>query len=112
MLSATPAPDALRFHPLMADSLRTRVRQLVRDLSEPEGQEEAKEVLRALGEKIVLVPVGDEDRCTRLTIDLHGALAAFCAWRRVSECMRSPPERPERKNPARSGARCKQPRSS
>lgn len=37
--------------------------------------EEAKEALRGLIEKIVLVPVVAEDGSTVLAIDLHGALA-------------------------------------
>lgn len=57
VLAAAPAPDPVRFHPSMAKTYRTRVGQLIRGLSDVEGAEEAKEALRALVEKIVLVPV-------------------------------------------------------
>ena len=77
VMSAAPAPDPLRFHSSMAAAYRKRVGQLVRGLSEPEGQEEAKEALRALMAKIVLVPVEEADGSTRLAIDLHGALASL-----------------------------------
>ena len=76
-LSSAPAPDPLRFHPTMAKTYRSRVGQLVRGLSAPGGQEEAKEALRALIDKIVLVPVEAEDGGTHLAIDLHGALASL-----------------------------------
>ncbi|MEF9602482.1 recombinase family protein [Paracoccus sp. PXZ] len=76
-LSASPAPDPVRFHPSMAKIYRDRVGQLIRGLSEAEGQEEAKEALRALVENIVLVPVETEEDGTRQAIDLHGALASL-----------------------------------
>ncbi|WJS85314.1 recombinase family protein [Paracoccus sp. TOH] len=76
-LSTAPAADPLRFHPSMAKTYRTRVGQLIHGLSDAEGQEEAKEALRALVEKIVLVPVETEEGGTRLAIDLHGALASL-----------------------------------
>ncbi|MCG6113475.1 MAG: recombinase family protein [Paracoccus sp.] len=76
-LSAAPTQDPLRFHPSMAGTYRKRVGQLVRSLSEPNGQEEAKEALRALVEKIVLEPVTGEDGTARLAIDLQGALAGL-----------------------------------
>ncbi|KRW93060.1 recombinase family protein [Paracoccus sp. MKU1] len=76
-LSASPAPDPVRFHPSMAKTYRTRVGQLIRGLSEAEGHEETKEALRALVEKIVLVPVETEEGGTRQAIDLHGALASL-----------------------------------
>lgn len=77
VLASAPAPDPLRFHPSMAKTYRTRVGQLIRGLSEPDGAEEAKEALRALVEKIVLVPVQAEDGALTLAIDLHGALASL-----------------------------------
>jgi site-specific DNA recombinase len=61
----------------MAKAYRARVGQLIRGLSDAHGQEEAREALRALVEKIVLVPVETEDGGTRLAIDLHGALASL-----------------------------------
>ncbi|RJL05530.1 recombinase family protein [Paracoccus aestuarii] len=73
-LSSSPAPDPVRFHPSMAKTYRDRVGQLIRGLSDAEGQEEAKEALRALVEKIVLTPGPDGEG---LAIDLHGALASL-----------------------------------
>ena len=80
LLSASPTPDPVRFHPGMAKTYRERVGQLIRGLSDGEGMEEAREALRALVEKIVLVPVPAEDAedgRLHLAIDLHGALAAL-----------------------------------
>ena len=76
-LSSGPAPDPVRFHAAMAKTYRARVGQLIRGLSDAQGQEEAREALRALVEKIVLVPVKTEDGGRRLAIDLHGALASL-----------------------------------
>ena len=77
VLASAPAPDPVRFHPSMARTYRTRVGQLIRGLSDADGQEEAKEALRSLVDKIVLVPERDKDGGTRLAIDLHGALAVL-----------------------------------
>ena len=77
VLATAPAPDPVRFHPSMAKTYRDRVGQLIRGLSEPGAAEEAKEALRALVDKIVLVPVPVEDGGTKLAIDLQGALAGL-----------------------------------
>lgn len=45
----------------MAKTYRARVGQLIRGLSDAQGQEQAKEALRALVEKIVMVPVETEE---------------------------------------------------
>ncbi len=77
VLSSAPAPDPVRFHPTMAKTYRKRVSQLIRGLSDAQGQEEVKEALRALVEKIVLMPVETEDGGKRLAIDLYGSLASL-----------------------------------
>ena len=46
-------------------------------MTDPEGLDEAKEVLRGLIEKIVLVPMATPEGGTALGIDLHGALASL-----------------------------------
>lgn len=74
-LSAAPAPDPVRFHPSMVRAYRERIGTLIRALTEPDGMEEAKEALRGLIERIVLVPMVAEDGSTTLAIDLHCALA-------------------------------------
>ena len=79
-LSASPAPDPVRLHPGMAKTYRERVGRLIRGLADAEGMEEAKEALRALVDRIVLMPVpaGEtEDGKPHLAIDLHGALASL-----------------------------------
>jgi len=48
----------------MAKANRARDGQLIRGLSDAHGQEEAREALRALVEKIVLVPVETEVSAT------------------------------------------------
>ena len=75
LLCAAPAPDPVRLHPSMAGTYRTRVRQLIRGLSDAEGQEEAKEALRALVGKIVLVPVRDEVPLHRMVAPIKSLVA-------------------------------------
>ena len=71
-LSHEPAPSPVRIHPMMAESYRAQVGLLIAQLQQPEGMLEAKEALRGLIERIVLVP----DAATgRLSLDLEGALA-------------------------------------
>ncbi len=79
-LSASPAPDPLRIHPGMAQTYRARIGQLIAGLAEAERMDEAKEGLRALIEKVELVPVSTEDAGGNkpgLAIHLHGALASL-----------------------------------
>jgi len=60
-LSASPAPDPIRIHPGMAKTYRARISQLIAGLSVAERMDEAKEALRALIEKVELVPVSAEE---------------------------------------------------
>ena len=91
-LSASPAPDPIRIHPSMAKTYRSRISQLIAGLSEAERMDETKEALRALIEKVELVPVStqeaeggnptdrgkfDNTGKPGLTIHLHGALASL-----------------------------------
>ncbi|OWJ74310.1 hypothetical protein CDV49_19895, partial [Haematobacter genomosp. 1] len=79
-LSASPAPDPVRIHPGMAKTYRARIGQLIAGLSEAERMDEAKEALRALIEKVELVPVSAEESESGkpgLAIHLHGALASL-----------------------------------
>ncbi|PJF08402.1 recombinase family protein, partial [Pseudorhodobacter sp. MZDSW-24AT] len=79
-LSASPAPDPIRIHPGMAKTYRDRIGQLIAGLSEAEQMDKAKEALRALIEKLDLVPVTAEESETGkpdLAIYLHGALASL-----------------------------------
>ena len=79
-LSASPAPDPIRIHPGMAKTYRVRISQLIAGLSEAERMDEAKEALRALIEKVELVPIPAGDSETGkpgLAIHLHGALASL-----------------------------------
>ena len=79
-LSTSAAPDPLRIHPSMAKSYRIRISQLIAGLSDAERMEEAKEALRALIEKVELVPVSAAARepgRSGLAIHLHGALASL-----------------------------------
>jgi site-specific DNA recombinase len=79
-LSASPAPDPIRIHPGMAKTYRTRIGQLIAGLSEAERMDEAKEALRALIERLELVPLPAAESETGkagLAIHLHGALASL-----------------------------------
>lgn len=79
-LSASPATDSVRIHPSMATSYRGRISQLIAGLSDAEWMDEAKAALRALIERVELVPVSAEARETGrpgLAINLHSALASL-----------------------------------
>ncbi|WCR18589.1 zinc ribbon domain-containing protein [Paracoccus alcaliphilus] len=79
-LSAAPAPDPIRIHPSMANTYRARIAQLIAGLSDAERMDEAKEALRALIEKVELVPVSAEESETGkpgLATHLHGGLASL-----------------------------------
>ena len=91
-LSAFPAPDPIRIHPNMAKTYRARISQFIAGLSEAERMDEAKKALRALIEKVELVPVSAEEvedakpaaagkldntGIRSLAIHLHGALASL-----------------------------------
>ena len=85
-LSTSPAPDPIRIHPGMARTYRARIGQLIIGLQDAERMDEAKEALRALIEKVELVPVSAEESAAgkpgdsskpRLAIHLHGALASL-----------------------------------
>ena len=72
---AEVSPAPLRFHPKMSETYRERVAALIRGLGEGDAMEEAREALRGLIDKIVLIPADGEDG--GLAIDLHGALASL-----------------------------------
>jgi len=76
-LSATPATDPIRIHPSMAKTYRARIGQLIAGLSEAERMDETKEALRALIEKVELVPDAGQGGKPGLAIQLHGALASL-----------------------------------
>ena len=67
-------PAQVRLHPKMSQTYRERVAALIRGLAESEGMEEAREALRGLIEKVVLIP---REEGSGLTIQLHGALASL-----------------------------------
>jgi site-specific DNA recombinase len=71
---ADAAPAPVRLHTKMSETYRERVAALIRGLAEGEGMDEAREALRGLIEKIVLIP---RDDGPGLIIDLHGALASL-----------------------------------
>ena len=72
---ADAAPALVRLHPKMSETYRERITALIRGLGEGDAMEEAREALRGLIDKIVLIPAEGEDGC--LAIDLHGALASL-----------------------------------
>ena len=79
-LAASPGRDPIRIHPGMARTYRDRIGQLIRGLADAERMDDAKEALRALIEKLELVPVTAEASETGkpgLAIHLHGALASL-----------------------------------
>lgn len=79
-LSASPAPDPIRIHPSMAKTYRIRIGQLIAGLSEAKQMDETKDALRALIEKVELVPISAEESMTGkpcFAIHLHGALASL-----------------------------------
>ncbi len=79
LLTASPAPSVVRFHPSMAGTYRKRIRELIAALTEPAHASEAKDALRGLIEKIVLHPVPSTTAKGgfELVADLHGSLAGL-----------------------------------
>lgn len=79
-LAATPAKDAaLRIHPRMAETYHARIKALIEELSEPDGEGDAREAIRGLIEKIVVTPVPMGGKRMEPQWDLHGALAGILA---------------------------------
>ena len=73
-LSATPAPDPIRFHPNMAATFKLRVKALIAQLGRSGDALEAKEALRSLVERITLTP---DQETGKLSVHLEGGLAAL-----------------------------------
>ena len=77
-LSASPAPEPVRFHPGMAEVYRQKVYALVEGLTDPERNLEVSQAIRALVDRIVLTPeLRPGRKRATLTVDLEGALAAI-----------------------------------
>ena len=72
-LSHEPPPP-IRIHPKMAASYRAQVGLLIAQLQQPEGMLEAKEALRGVIDRIVLMPLPEGGK---LNIHLEGAMAAL-----------------------------------
>ncbi|MCV2895001.1 recombinase family protein [Lentibacter sp. XHP0401] len=75
-LERDPAPSPIRIHPKMAETYREKITALVDRLSHPDGMLEAKDALRGLVDRIVLVPTEPDGK---LAIHLEGAMAALLA---------------------------------
>ena len=73
-LSATPAPNPIRFHPKMAATFKLRVKALIAQLGRSGDALEAKEALRSLVERITLTP---DQETGQLSVFLEGGLAAL-----------------------------------
>jgi len=73
-LSASPAPDPILIHPSMAVTYRERVAALIAGLGRSAEMPAAKEALRALVDRIVLIPAAGS---TGVEIELEGDLAAL-----------------------------------
>ncbi|MET4104439.1 hypothetical protein ABIE58_003891 [Roseovarius sp. MBR-78] len=79
-LAATPAKDAaLRIHPKMAETYHARIKALITQLAEPDGEGDAREAIRSLIDKIVVTPVPTGGKRMAPQLDLHGALAGILA---------------------------------
>ncbi|WP_375554752.1 recombinase family protein [Roseovarius mucosus] len=85
-LAAIPAKDtAVRIHPKMAETYHARIKALIEELSEPDGEGDAREAIRGLIEKIVVTPVPTGGKRMEPQLDLHGALAGILALSLGSE---------------------------
>ena len=73
-LAKAPNADPIRIHPKMALTYRDKVTELINRLSDKDTMPEAKEALRALLERIVLVPSSKTDK---LDVHIHGDLAGL-----------------------------------
>ena len=78
-LSASPAPDPILIHPSMAVTYRERVAALIAGLGRSAEMPAAKEALRALADRIVLIPAKES---TGVEIELEGILRRCCVLRR------------------------------
>lgn len=79
-LAATPAKDtALRIHPKMAETYHVRIKALIKQLSAPDGDGDAREAIRGLIDKIVVTPVPTGGKRMEPQLNLHGALAGILA---------------------------------
>ncbi|WP_245639245.1 zinc ribbon domain-containing protein [Rubellimicrobium mesophilum] len=78
-LAADPSDNPVRLHPSLAQTYRTRVRELVVSLADadPEQSLEAREAIRALVDRIVLTPSPEDPAAP--VVDLEGALAGLLA---------------------------------
>ena len=65
LTAADIAPAPLRFHPKMSEIYRDRLATLIRGLGEGDGMEEAREALRGLIDKIVLMPTPGCGKCAK-----------------------------------------------
>lgn len=73
-LAKAPNADPIRIHPKMALTYRDKVTELINRLSDKDTMPEAKDALRALLERIVLVPSSKTDK---LDVHIHGDLAGL-----------------------------------
>lgn len=73
-LAKAPNADPIRFYPKMALTYRDKVTELINRLSDKDTMLEAMESLRALLERIVLVPSSKTDK---LDVHIHGDLAGL-----------------------------------
>ena len=73
-VAASPAPDPILIHPSMAVTYRERVAALIAGLGRSAEMPAAKEALRALVDRIVLIPAAGR---TGVEIELEGDLAAL-----------------------------------
>ena len=64
-------------HPNMAHYYRDQIAQLREALADEHAQAGAADIIRKLVDKVVLMPVADEEGRKSLTIDLHGHLAGI-----------------------------------
>lgn len=71
----TAKPGPVQFHPAMATTYRTRVRELVTVVSSDLEALEARETIRAFVDRVVLTP-SDEDP-SQMLVNFEGALAGI-----------------------------------
>jgi len=78
--ASTPAPTSnLRIHPQMAHTYHARIRSLITQLGDPNSENEARDEIRGLIDKITVPPRPTAGKRMHPQLELHGALASILA---------------------------------
>ncbi|WP_354668113.1 zinc ribbon domain-containing protein [Pacificibacter marinus] len=79
-LASPPVPTSnLRIHPQMAHTYHARIKSLITQLGDPNSENEARDEIRGLIDKITVTPRPTGGKRMHPQLELHGALASILA---------------------------------